>query len=198
MRAYVARGEPARALSAYERLRADLASELGVDPAPQTRDLHTAVLRGTDPGDEPAPAHRAAPSGLAGRADEQRWLERVWGAASTGRGGLVLLTGEAGIGKTRLAEHAIALAQAAGRDRAAGPVLRHGTVVVPATVRGAVVRVGCRGLSTTDLDALAGGRADALAGLVPELAVGAGPTGGSGPTPRPATPTCSGGGSSRR
>jgi DNA-binding SARP family transcriptional activator len=38
-------GEPAQALLAYQRLRATLADELGVDPAPATRDLHTAILQ---------------------------------------------------------------------------------------------------------------------------------------------------------
>jgi DNA-binding SARP family transcriptional activator len=45
MQAQVAAGEPAQALAAYERLRATLAEELGVDPAPATRDLHVAILR---------------------------------------------------------------------------------------------------------------------------------------------------------
>jgi DNA-binding SARP family transcriptional activator len=45
MRACVATGEPARAMLAYERLRGDLAAELGADPAPATRDLHVTILR---------------------------------------------------------------------------------------------------------------------------------------------------------
>jgi len=44
MRAYDMLGEPARALAAFDRLRRDLADELGVDPAPATRDLHGAIL----------------------------------------------------------------------------------------------------------------------------------------------------------
>ncbi len=44
MRAYAADAEPARAIAAYQRLRAILADELGVDPAPQTRDLYVAIL----------------------------------------------------------------------------------------------------------------------------------------------------------
>jgi tetratricopeptide (TPR) repeat protein len=39
-------GEPARALIVYERLRATLARELGIDPTPATQELHIAVLRG--------------------------------------------------------------------------------------------------------------------------------------------------------
>jgi hypothetical protein len=45
MRAEVALGEPARALGAYERLRKLLIEELAVDPSPETRDLHVAILR---------------------------------------------------------------------------------------------------------------------------------------------------------
>jgi len=37
--------EPARALTTYERLRATLADELGVDPAPPTRRLHATILQ---------------------------------------------------------------------------------------------------------------------------------------------------------
>jgi DNA-binding SARP family transcriptional activator len=45
MRAHQAGGEPARALLAYQRLRTTLATELGVDPAPATRNLHLAILQ---------------------------------------------------------------------------------------------------------------------------------------------------------
>ena len=45
MEAHAAVGEPARAVLAYQRLRTELTDELGIDPAPQTRDLHLAILR---------------------------------------------------------------------------------------------------------------------------------------------------------
>lgn len=45
MRAHHAAGEPANAVLAYGRLRTTLATELGIDPAPRTRDLHLAILR---------------------------------------------------------------------------------------------------------------------------------------------------------
>jgi DNA-binding SARP family transcriptional activator len=48
MRAHDAAGEPASALAAYGRLRAVLAGELGTDPAPATRDLRVAILRGVE------------------------------------------------------------------------------------------------------------------------------------------------------
>jgi DNA-binding SARP family transcriptional activator len=49
MRAHHAAGEPARALSAFARLRTTLADDLGVDPSPETRQLHVAILRGNRP-----------------------------------------------------------------------------------------------------------------------------------------------------
>ena len=46
MRAFETMGETGRAVAAYARLRETLASDLGVDPAAETRDLHVALLRG--------------------------------------------------------------------------------------------------------------------------------------------------------
>ena len=51
MAALQAAGEPARALIVYEQLRAELAQELGVDPAPETRALHAALLAEARPPD---------------------------------------------------------------------------------------------------------------------------------------------------
>ncbi|MCL8010886.1 BTAD domain-containing putative transcriptional regulator [Streptomyces sp. AS02] len=45
MRALYAAGRPVEALRQYERFRHMLATELGLDPSPQLRDLHTAILR---------------------------------------------------------------------------------------------------------------------------------------------------------
>jgi len=49
MRAHAAAGEPARALASYAGLRELLAAELGADPAPETQDLHLAILRKGEP-----------------------------------------------------------------------------------------------------------------------------------------------------
>ncbi|MEU6349011.1 BTAD domain-containing putative transcriptional regulator [Streptomyces sp. NPDC047072] len=45
MRALYAAGRTVEALQEYERFRDMLATELGLDPSPQLRDLHTAILR---------------------------------------------------------------------------------------------------------------------------------------------------------
>jgi DNA-binding SARP family transcriptional activator/tetratricopeptide (TPR) repeat protein len=110
MRAEAALDQPARALAAYERLRATLAEEFGTDPAPATRSVHLGILRE----DEPVAAPAGAGPELAGRAAETRRLAAAWRAAVAGRPALVLISGEAGIGKTRLAAEALTLAGRSG------------------------------------------------------------------------------------
>jgi len=112
MSASVAAGEQAKALAAYEALRRRLGHDLGADPSPQTRELHLAILReqGGGPaawtGDRrPAPGtRRPGGTALAGREGEIGSLREAWSTAAGGRPGLVTIVGEAGIGKTALAE----------------------------------------------------------------------------------------------
>jgi DNA-binding SARP family transcriptional activator len=126
MSAAAAAGEQAKALAAYEALRQRLRRELGADPAPQTRELHLAILREQDGGLARSGSGRTAPPGpkpgailLAGRDRESKELREAWAAAAGGQPGLVTITGEAGIGKTTLAE---TLAAEAAED--GGTVLR--------------------------------------------------------------------------
>ncbi|HEV8562095.1 MAG TPA: BTAD domain-containing putative transcriptional regulator, partial [Actinophytocola sp.] len=101
-------GRVADALERYERLRARLADELGADPGPRLRALHTAILR-HDPGLEPAieparpvpaapvPAQLPPPAGhFSGRAAELTGLARATEP-------VLLIRGTGGAGKTALA-----------------------------------------------------------------------------------------------
>ena len=124
MRALAAAGRQADALSAYERLRARLADQLGIDPSEELRATHLAVLRG-----EVAPAAPAAPreereapaaartnlraqiTSFVGRADD---LARITGVLADAR--LLTLTGPGGAGKTRLAGEAAARLLERGSD----------------------------------------------------------------------------------
>jgi predicted ATPase/DNA-binding SARP family transcriptional activator len=102
-------GRQGDALGAYQRARAVLADELGVDPGPELRRLEAAVL-GQDPAlDAPdavpaeADDHRpgnlpAASSALIGRAAELGAIASMLQASR-----LVTVTGTGGVGKTRLA-----------------------------------------------------------------------------------------------
>jgi len=94
-------GRPGDALRVYESFRRDLADELGLDPSAELRDVHQRVLEaGTDP------THRARPApprtSLVGRDETLAAL-----IARLDQAGLVTLTGPGGVGKTRLAVHAM-------------------------------------------------------------------------------------------
>ena len=99
LRAYVMGGRVAGALAAYAGTRARLADELGTDPSPETTALYTAILRG-----ELTVPVRAAPArpGPVGRDDELACLEAVAARARGGSAEVVMVDGEAGIGKTTL------------------------------------------------------------------------------------------------
>ena len=122
MSASAAAGEQAKALAAYALLRQRLSDELGADPALPTRELHLAILREQNRGPAgPVAAGRdwRAPMTLTGRDGEIGSLRAAWGRAASGQPGLVMIVGEAGIGKTALAEFIAAEAAADG-----GTVLR--------------------------------------------------------------------------
>jgi DNA-binding SARP family transcriptional activator len=108
------------ALDALRRARAVLADELGVDPGPELRRLEAAVLaqdrslaRTADPvRTSDRPASDDAP--LVGRDDAMaRMLGHVT-QTTAGRGRLVLVTGEPGIGKTALARAVTVTARGLG------------------------------------------------------------------------------------
>ena len=99
LRAHVMGGRVAGALAIYAAARERMADELGIDPSPETTALYTAILRGelTVPA-RPAPAS----PGLVGRDDELACLEAIATRARGGSAEVVVVDGEAGIGKTTL------------------------------------------------------------------------------------------------
>jgi predicted ATPase/DNA-binding SARP family transcriptional activator len=115
MRALVAAGRPADALSAYERVRRTLADRLGVDPSPELAALHVAILRADErpraTETEPRTNLRAALTSFVGRDEE---IERV--GKLLGESRLTTLTGPGGAGKTRLAIEAARTAVASMPD----------------------------------------------------------------------------------
>jgi DNA-binding SARP family transcriptional activator/tetratricopeptide (TPR) repeat protein len=107
------RGNVAEALFAYDEFRGLLRDELGSAPGPQLLALHAELLRAELPTAAPAPAPDPAnelPDRLA-QALRSPWVGREAALgrlreeaerAAAGRTGLMLVTGDGGIGKTRL------------------------------------------------------------------------------------------------
>ena len=116
IRLYAERGDRAAALAQYRDCVRTLSRELGVPPLAETTRLYEAISEGTleaPAAAEPAatPAVRHAP--LVGRTREWEALIGAYdGIEADGR--VVLLEGEAGIGKTRLAEEFVAHARGRG------------------------------------------------------------------------------------
>ena len=122
MRAYSRLGQRNAALSQYRRCREIIREELGTEPMIETTELYRAILAGsleverasevrpapveslpeTPPGPGRTPLDATAATPLVGREEELAFLHRCWQAAQAGRGRLVLIGGQAGIGTSSL------------------------------------------------------------------------------------------------
>jgi WD40 repeat protein/DNA-binding SARP family transcriptional activator len=123
-------GQQADALEAYHATRRVL-EEIGVQPAPELRRLQEAILRQDASLEPPAGVaalaqelDAATEPPLAGRDAELAWLRERWEQVRAGRGAVATVTGEPGIGKSRLA------------SELAGEVHRLGAVVLYANGAG--------------------------------------------------------------
>ncbi len=119
MRAQAGQGNVAEALRTFEQLRSFLRDELGASPSAPLLALHESLLRE----EQPAPSTPVAPPGSApapdrvlplataqmiggafvGRGDHVERLRTQWAQCHAGQSRLMLLVGEAGVGKSRLA-----------------------------------------------------------------------------------------------
>ncbi|MDH7472772.1 MAG: AAA family ATPase [Anaerolineae bacterium] len=103
---YTAVGDRSAALRQFERCAVVLERELGVSPLPETRAVYQAILEG-QPSPRPVtrPAWTILPGldvPLVGRDRALGWLDQAYARAQSGHGGVVLISGEPGIGKSRL------------------------------------------------------------------------------------------------
>lgn len=132
-------GRQADALAAYQMLRKQLSEDVGVEPGPALRRLHAQLLQQDPaldwspprtttriegrPGAAAGPTRAARPAGehpLLGRDAEVDLLERTVRRSADGHGAVWLVSGEAGIGKTRLVQEVAARTRAAGSTVAVG------------------------------------------------------------------------------
>src|SRR6266566_9874528 len=123
MRVQLALGDPSAALQVYVTCRAHLAEELGVKPSVDTLALAehiraTAARRGSPAARPSTTAENQPPSALVaplvGRQASFTQLVGRYQQARQGQPQAVLVVGEAGIGKTRLASAFVAWARAQG------------------------------------------------------------------------------------
>lgn len=101
-------GDAEGALAGLEALAARFRRELDAEPPPELDELADRIRLGRSPGERrtrsPSPQGRTSEHWpLVGREGEFREIGTAWARARKGRRQLVLLTGEPGIGKTRLA-----------------------------------------------------------------------------------------------
>ncbi len=107
IRLYAATGDRKAASRQFERCVAVLERELGVSPLPETRAVYEAAMAGVvaSPSPTERPPWTVLPSldaPFVGREEALSRLQRASLLARAGRGQAVLISGEPGIGKTRL------------------------------------------------------------------------------------------------
>ena len=106
MRIFARRGQPTRALRQYELCRDVLRRDLDMEPSFETREVLADVREGRTSEKIDAGALRAtipAPTPpIVGRSAECAEIERALARLSAGEGGVMIIRGSVGLGKTRL------------------------------------------------------------------------------------------------
>jgi DNA-binding SARP family transcriptional activator/tetratricopeptide (TPR) repeat protein len=113
-------GDRAGAISTYHHCASVLERELGVAPAPETRQAFQRLITDGAPhgagllAAEAAPRSGVAAARLVGRSRELALLGQLWRNAASGAPGLVVIRGGAGVGKSRVASEIATMAGLAG------------------------------------------------------------------------------------
>lgn len=135
MRLHALNDDRASALRIYHACQTILRRELNIEPDAATRELHEQLLRAEDVARAAGPDTACPITPLIGREVEWGALQSAWRAAARGGSHCAVLLGEAGIGKTRLANemiqwarlqgitHALARCYASGESVAYVPVV---------------------------------------------------------------------------
>jgi len=167
-------GDRSAAIAVYERFCTRLALELGAKPEPETTMLRDAMVAGLSlavpsarslEGVDANPRDRSRVP-LAGRREEIATLVRSWARAARGFGTAIFLSGEAGIGKSRLAAELAAIAEAQG-----GRALVGTTALPEQMPYQALIAAAQRGLPNLPRAAIPDVWLAALADVLPEVRV---------------------------
>jgi predicted ATPase/DNA-binding SARP family transcriptional activator len=165
-------GDGAGALQVYKRFVRLLRDELGVEPMPEMVALYEAIIKNARlPGSVPLAEAVVADDQMhgatlpfVGREAEMEQLGIWWGRAARGQGCVIMIGGEAGIGKSRLS------AELAGQaEREGARVLVGSTAFAESAPYQAIVdalRSALPLIAVLDIDAL---WLAAVASLIPEL-----------------------------
>lgn len=106
MRVFARQGQTARALRQFERCRDALQEELGAEPSADTSEVVAYVREGRQHAEQ-AMLHVTAPMpmpAIVGRVEECAQIGRALERLSAGHGGVLVITGDVGTGKTRLVQ----------------------------------------------------------------------------------------------
>ena len=116
MRLHALNGDRASALATYHTCATMLAGELGVEPNQDTQEAYARLLKMELPRvlRQEATTRATNANRLIGRQTAWETLRAAWQRAERGRAHFVGITGEAGIGKTRLAEELLNWARSQG------------------------------------------------------------------------------------
>jgi DNA-binding SARP family transcriptional activator/predicted ATPase len=115
MRLHAMHGDRAAALLVYHQCATVLRRELDTEPGPATQNLRDQVTRQSFTADHSNLSGKTATTPLlVGRQQEFNRLTEAWKAAQDGRASFALVTGESGIGKTRLADELLTWASRRG------------------------------------------------------------------------------------
>ena len=189
MQAQARRGDVPEAMRTFERLRTLLRDELGTTPSPEFVELHgkllhegAAALPAPSPCDGlplPGAVARSPEEGaFVGRASVLQQMRAAWDAARTGESELVILLGEPGVGKTRVASHF------AAEVHAAGAKVLYGRADEDALLPHQPFVEALRPLLAADLRSLSDEQRDLLSRLSPDLCPAGAPAEASAETLR--------------
>jgi ABC-type oligopeptide transport system substrate-binding subunit/DNA-binding SARP family transcriptional activator len=187
MRAYCRLGQRNKALAQYRRCREVVRGELGAEPMPETTQLYQSILSGDHQPDEnavlppvqeletpaPVPSGRdpldaLTVSRLVGRDRELAFLHERWDAARAGGGGIVLVSGEAGVGKTRLVDEFASRLRRQGHRALWGRCYEFGRLL-PYQPFAEALRAALPIMTNAEWADLPPWALQALAGLLPEV-----------------------------